>query len=640
MKRILLGVFGAAALLIALSMAFSFYSSVLVDYSLENLENALALSGKPTEAATPLIRNVYKRVLEDISIEEAAEARPDIRNLVLLDLASRSLAEGEMRAGQVRAKLYVTEIFRDRKARQGLALRLLADTVQSLHRFRELFYSLANYVRSKWFPELALEEAQNYSRVFLLTEADGRLQEGKWDEAARLYRRYLDTFPEHSERGFVFLSLAQVHLRQQNFNEARNVLDHVRKDYAGTEQAQIALSLLQKLDAVRSRESLVRQLKRLIPTEIDPSTQARLKLQLALTYISLYEFEKAEETLKKLAASEPVETQVKARFYLGWLYKLTSQFTEGETVLLELIDHPQLTGEFSLGLHAQLADIYYHKRDAAKALRQLEIVAEKSATALVERKAQRESWAALAELEKANIHYFDLKDPVAGSESLDRLAGLVSGPFDVGELQTEIDQATRMDLRVRAFEALLHGHVELAYDLFQKNLGLYPQDAWTLSGLATIYLLFAEWDTARRYAVKGYEAKTDEYTSSVLAFVSTHVRDYEKAILHYRESAGLNDAYVPAQFNLALVYLETKEYQKALELLSHLSESVGIGRGYLHSKILNNMGYAHWGLGERTVARDRFQEALAMTPDYALAQHNLQQLALGEKPEAAPALKG
>ena len=148
-------------------------------------------------------------------------------------------------------------------------------------------------------------------------------------------------------------------------------------------------------------------------------------------------------------------------------------------------------------------------------------------------------------------------------------------------------------------------------------------------------MLLSDLDHAQAYAEKGYRLGNDEYTTSVAAYVQSLRGEHERAAALYREAVEKNPGYIPARFNLAVEYLEGKKYREGLDILTELDRTFGDVKDLMRSKILNNMGYALWWLGDRDQAADRFRQALAVTPDFPDAKKNLELISLGRSPETA-----
>ena len=138
-----------------------------------------------------------------------------------------------------------------------------------------------------------------------------------------------------------------------------------------------------------------------------------------------------------------------------------------------------------------------------------------------------------------------------------------------------------------------------------------------------MYVLLGDLNTAVEYAEKSYRLGEDEYTSSALGYVYGLGGRYQEAVAVYRRAAQSGGDYLPAKFNLAWMYLKLGEYSQAFEIFKKLTTD-GIRLSYVtRAKILNNMGYAVWKMGNRKQAADYFSQALKANPGFKIAEKNL-----------------
>lgn len=239
----------------------------------------------------------------------------------------------------------------------------------------------------------------------------------------------------------------------------------------------------------------------------------------------------------------------------------------------------------------------------------------------------------MGEAEKANIHLLDLGNPRGADDNLAALESSAVEGDQVRRLRRGLSQAATHNLRDQAFAALQNGRIHSAFDMFRRNMELFPRDGWTLSGLATTYLLLADMDIAVKYAAQGYRFKADEYTASVLAYIKSFQNESDEAVGFYNEAIHHSESYAPAQFNLGCLYLESKEYAKAIRIFDKLLARVNPKDRFLRGKIYNNLGYASWFLGESEKATQYFNHAVDESPDAILARHNLEAAQVSKPPE-------
>ncbi len=619
-------------ILACLGAAFSLYAHFLVDYSLENLAFAISVTQKDPGMIPQSHQMVYESMVEDLILEEAAQTDVDFKSLVLLELASRSLDEAVERAGHVRGKIYLTEAMKDKANDRSRLLRTTDIGYNFLRRAYETFFSVIRYFKALIFKKD--EQPVELSSILLLSQAEEMEKVWDFDKAADLYKKYIKAYPDRPDTAFVIISLGRVLIKQKKWDEAAEWLRKVRRDYTGEEGGMVAQGLLNKIDTYKSREKEVARLEELLTLHQNTPLEESLQFRLGLTYLSIYSLNEAQGLFRKLKDASDNDIRQKAKFYLGWIYKLQSQYDRSAEVMLALLDEQTIAREMRLGLEAQLADIYYQKRDIETSLEYYEMLSGEARAGIIERKAAMEAWVGLSEIEQGVVHTFNRGNPVEGSTHLLR-AGELASAQDLKLLQEQIDEDRGNNLRELAFKKLKAGQVSLAWELFKKYLVMNPEDAWTHSGLSTIHVLISDIRAAYDYAALGHQYQQDEYTTAVFAYVHGLLERYEESIELYEEAYAINKDYVSAHYNLAVMYMRTEQYEPALEHFELLEKQFKETktRNTMLSKILNNMGFTLWQLERREEAIKRFEQAIEVTPTFVDAKRNLDDIAMGTPPQ-------
>lgn len=604
-------------------MAFFLYSNFILDYSLEDLAIAVQGTENDYEQTSPLVHKVYQRHVNEMAMEEAASEETDFRNLVLLELASRSFGEFVDRAGYVRARFYLNLVSKSKIPKRNSFLRALDAIFRETNRLYQSIFRLLSYIQKRFFPKLPeMKEPYEYSSILLLNQAEEKEKNWQLDEAAELYRKYLKNYLSRPDRAYVAISLAHILIRQKKNHEAERLLRNVEVAFAGQEEGKMASSLLRKLDSMKKREILIYQLQREIPAFKGTPRGDQFEFKLALAYLSTYRFTQAETYFRELENSRDEEIRQKAKFYRAWMLKLSTEFGEGEKMILDLMQDPEIDRELGLGLQAELADIYYQQKNVDEALKIYESLSRTGEEGELSHLAAQEAWVALAEIEQANI-YFDKEDSIRGNFHLEKAKQQFPHNVWMQQLGKAYKEVSEINLLSRAFRALRQRNIHLAYDLFKRNLLRHPRDAWTHSGVATVYVLLGELNEAENYASKGFELKRDEYTSSVLAYVEGFLLHFDLSIQHYLAALNLERGYIPARYNLACGYLKAGQFSEAHELLNGLEAEFDRVRNVMRSKILNNQGYALWSMGSKEKAREYFRQSMTITPGFPDAKRNL-----------------
>jgi len=642
LRRLLKWVLIGCIILGSFGLAFSLYAHFLVDYSLENLAFAISITGTDPGTLPQANRMVYDSIVADLTLEEATQPDVDFKTLVLLELASRSLDEAVERAGHQRGKIYLTEAKKNREGKRHQILNVTDRAYRVLRRIYESFFSVYNYFKRLIFK--TGDQPVELSSILLLSRAEEMEKTWQFDEAAELYKKYIKAYPDRSDRAFVMISLARVLIKQRKWEEARDWLNQVRKDFTGEEGGTIARNLLSKIDTFKNREKEIESLEELILVHQDTPLAAKLQFRLGLAYLSIYSLNQAQQSFRKLKEAEDDDTRQKSKFYLGWIYKLQSQYDRSAELMLSLLDEATIQREMRLGLEAQLADIYYQKRDIETSLEYYEMLSSEAQEGILERKAAMEAWVGLSEMEQGIVHTFNQGNIAEGGNHLLRAGNFIGQGGDLKQLQQEIQESLDINLRDLAFKKPKSRQVSLALELFKKYLTMYPEDAWTHSGLATIWLLGADMRRAYDYAMLGRQYEEDEYTLAVLGYVHGFLEEYEDSISLYKQSQAINDDYVQPHYNLAVMLMRTEQYEEALEhyLLLNKQFKKTNTKNTLLSKILNNSGYTLWQLDRKEEAIKYIEESLLVTPTFVDAKKNLEDIAMGAAPQstAPPQLLG
>lgn len=131
--------------------------------------------------------------------------------------------------------------------------------------------------------------------------------------------------------------------------------------------------------------------------------------------------------------------------------------------------------------------------------------------------------------------------------------------------------------------------------------------------------------TAAKYYRRAISLNPDHAQAHYnLAALYEDMRNYDKAVEGYEQAIGADDKFSFAYNNLARLYiLQHKDYAGALKILDlafnssySIEEPIRTG---LHYSILKNRGWAHLGLGLTDLAEEDLKSAIALRPDGAAA---------------------
>lgn len=638
MKFFIRGLFLFAIVIGLLLGFFSLYAHFLMDYSLDSLTYVSSAARQNSQSDVKLSnasQNVYRAMIEDMALEEAAQDDLDMQNLVLLDLASRSLDEAQYRAGYARANVYLDQVLETKKPERSAVLLLMDRMTKSFfeaaHSVQRFFVYLSQRLFKK---ESAKEkvELEEYASALLLNQAQEREHQGLRKDAEERYKKFLELYPSHPERAFAAVSLGNILIKERKSAEAVKFLKKIQAEFSGRSENRLIAKLLRRAETVQAKQLLIEQLKKQMLQEKDSSARQAIFLRLGVAYMATHQMQKAEAIFSKLQGVKDPKIRQKAGFYLGWIYKAANDYDKSAGVFSQLLAESELDAELELGVRAQLADALYKKGDVKNSEAQYQAISIKADAVQNDPSAKksgaRSAWRAFSELELVNIYSFDLKDQRGVREHLDKLINLAESGVDYRALELTLKRSGKISLRDLGFQALVEKRVTRALDFFTKYLSEYPDDALTMSGLATVYVLMGDLESARTYAQKGYERQVTEYSMLMLGYVESLMGNYKGAIQRYRQVLSSNPSSTSAGFNLAYVYLMASEYQKALDIMEPLEKQMaGIpDKKFMRAKTLNNIGYCYWAMGNTAKDAEFFRKALEVSPGFDIAKKNLEEL--------------
>lgn len=620
MPRLVAGILFTSALIIILAFSFVLYAQFALDYSLENLK--LALEATEKEHPSEVDNRAYRSSLESLVLEEISHKDADLETVILLEHAARSIREAVERSGYTRAGVYIAQVLKEKSPQRGLLLRV-TDAV--FHFFRSLLEQLRNLVDYLWKRVRAVPQTPSLPGMGILILGEAERMEKSWklQEAERYYREFLDRYGDRSERGFVKISLAHVLVKMRRFDEAKEILEEVERDFPGTREEALAASLGLRISAIQKRLMLLPKLENWVKSEPDRLFSEEGGLELALSYLATYQVDRALSVLEKLSETKDPRVRAKAIFYQAWVHKWQGDLDRGKELFQLLDKEPQLEEGLALAATAQLAEVHYEKKEYRQAAEQYE---------LVSRRAAGEAWRALAELQQSEIYLFGIGNAELARQHLEELrAVLPAASSDILLAIKQTEEALERGLREEGFGALAQGRMEIASEIFKNYLKKFPRDGIAHSGLASIYLIRGLLDEAVEEAETGYGYVRDEYTATVLGYVYEKRGALADAERYYRIGLEIKPSYLTARFNLAWVYFMTDRVNEADQLLGELEKLKPEPAPMTRAKILNNRGCTLWVLGKARAAALRFEQALKVSPDFSEAKANLA-LTSGERP--------
>jgi tetratricopeptide (TPR) repeat protein len=611
----------ACVLLVALGISYTLYSYFLVDYSLENLELALSVSDKAADKSR-MERKAYRSLIDDMVVEEAVSGLEDSQNMALLEIASRSFDETIEKAGGARAHLYLSQTLASKRNLRHFLLRMLDKLYEWGTRLRNQLARIFQYFGKVIHG--GPDEIVSTSGELFLARAEEKEKAWKLEEAAELYRKFLSAFPRYPDRPYVVISLVNVLMKQHKYTESERLLKELMLSSMDQEVYRLAAGLTERLRTFRRLNAKIENLKdRLLDVEGKPEEEG-IRFQLGMLCLRTYALAEAQSYFHSVSQSRHASIRSKSKFYEAWILKLQAQYDQGEELLTQLLQDESLDRDFQMGLAAQLADIFYQTGELSQALEYYEKILKKSEEEPNE--VIREGWQSLSDAESAVIYYFDLHDVERGQKHLRHLGQIFPEYGKFLDLKSAVEYGSRVELRDLAFIQLKRGRLMDALELFKKKLKKDDKDAWSYSGMGSVYALLGDLNTALSHAEKGYGLTADEYTASLCGYIETYRKNQVKAMRYYRQAIerAPNGDYIPAQYNLSSLLLKRGRFAEGLERAESLNRLFANHPNRMASKILNNAGYALGHLGRPGEAIERFLRALDITPEFEDAKTNLQ----------------
>ncbi|MCB9800109.1 MAG: tetratricopeptide repeat protein [Candidatus Omnitrophica bacterium] len=614
----------AAGIVVIAGVIFTFYARFLVDYSLESLQIAQSISTSETNDRneTPL-GGTYQHLMQNLLLEEASREDIDLKELSLLEMAARNKTGINKSDEKMRVDFYLDELQRIKKVDRGFFLQG-SDTFYRIgNRMRRSFFTFLRYLKT--LVNKPAEESVNVTASILISQAELSEKRGDFEKAVQLYEQYLTKYADTREAGAVSLNLANILIKQKQWADAQKVLKDVSLNFAGGQEGDMALSLFRRVEFLKRKYEDIKNLNQSLEKDIPRKQRDSIIFRLGLNYLSLEQLQEAKMQFEQLRNSaSDNQLRQRSKFYLGWIYKLTQDYDTSAQILKELLNDQTIENDMRMALEAQLADVYYQKRDTSASLEYYESLSEEARDRMASDAAQK-AWVGLAEMEQSFISV-NLGDGVTVSGGAERPS------ISSAEVLEGADAVIIADTQESAFRRLQEGEVAQAMNLFEKNLKKYPDDAVSHAGMAVSYVLMTDLKNAEASGRKAYQLKKSEYTASVLAYVTSYMGDKDRAIQLYQEALSLQPEYSVARFNIAVLFLQKKNYEAALRQLKVLDKKFEGAKSRTRSKVLNNMGYALWWIGHYDESVERFKQALEITPDFSDAAENLEKVNAGYKP--------
>ena len=203
---------------------FSAYTHLLVDYSLENLHAAIAVTESKTPGASALTNHVYGSLVEDLAVREATKGEgTSFKDFALLQMASRSFEEAASRGGYQQARVYLDTLVKERTGKRSAFLRFSDSINTSAVQLVRSVKGISHYFQKNLAKKAKKKESSDYATEVILSQAQIQERLGNFTEATAIYRKFISENPGHPNRGMASITLANILIKQGRNLEAQKI---------------------------------------------------------------------------------------------------------------------------------------------------------------------------------------------------------------------------------------------------------------------------------------------------------------------------------------------------------------------------------------------------------------------------------
>lgn len=600
-NRLMGGFMKPVTVLFFLVAFFVFYNAYLVDKSLEILnvsleETANAQSATSVEAVSILLKSA---LLNEVS-------RPDLNlnSVTAIDMAS-TMADESRSFRQLKSSEAVIQQVVDQK---NDARFFLLQWLDRLNREAQRFFRFVEKMVFRLIKGIA-EKPEPTVRYDLVRQAKEFEKSGSLDEAKKVYVDFIDLNQKAEGIGLMKIRLAFIEMKLGQYGEARKRLAEITPS-SNTTEIKVAENLkyqVQKLEKLQKERS---EFTERLPEITDPKELQQAYFQLGRMSTELYDLKGSQEAFKKVIDLSPgSELAEKARFSLGFAYKMASQIKESESMFAALIQ-TAANSDYQTASAIQMASTKKMAGDFAGATQILERVA-KSAT--------DKATAMLSQFGAGYIYLYNLNDTKKSQEALERAKQLAASLKNVRII--EVQKFETVPLREYAFELFEQGKFPQAKDAFLTVLKADKDDAWSHSGLGLIYELEGDRKKGYELVSKGHRLQPDFYTTAAAAYLEEKMGHLDEAVELNKKSIAANSDYLYPYYNLGHVYMTQGRYDLAINILKKGRE-LAVKLSKKIPLLQTNLGYSYFHQQELDKAIEMFDEAIKTDPNLVDAWYN------------------
>jgi superkiller protein 3 len=560
-----------------------------VDHSLDNLRLALV---QTASAQTLEETQSAKSIIDYALISEITAYKMDAGNLAGLTHTRNIMTKGKSETQVKDMESALKEIIQRREKERGIIL-------TSIDKFIDLLKNIENRLERTFI--VKKPKIKIMVDTSLLDEAKAAEDSHNLPQAIESYKLFIASYPEYENIDDIRLRLAYCYEKAKDYPEAQKLYERITKISAGTKEALIAKASLVKLKDIQGLFIKIEQLTARIKLLKTTADLQDTYYQLGAIYTKLMDLPAAQESYKKVVELDPhTELALKAKFNLGWVYKLENKIEESSNIFQEIASESPKS-ELAANSKFQVADNLKMQNRYEEALNLYKQMSGEYKDKAIAREAQ---------FQAGYTYLYDLKNPDAAKGEFDKVSP---------NLAKKIIKDMGLEDRLKGYDLLKAKSYTGAMGKFKTALGLNPKDTAAYVGISRVQEAMGNLEQAIETAEKASQVNPrDEYIFATLGDLYYKKNKYSEAINAYRRAVEIRGDYVEVLYNLGFLYAVTEQYDGAIEALEKAAK---IMPSYI--EVYNNLGVAYWNKGRAEEAIVAYEVALKLKPDYLDALRNL-----------------
>jgi tetratricopeptide (TPR) repeat protein len=335
------------------ALLFYAYNMFLVDNSLNNLRFAIAQTAASYDTGD---LDGLDIIMTIAIIEEIEPIKMDSQNIMNLEFARNIAVSGKAFQQLDHVKMALESVVKNREKNRAWILAVADKATAWLKR------NLGRVIRFPRREEQGTGTVDLVGRT-LFQKAREAERAANMTEAAGLYERLLNDYPDSEKASLVALRLGYVYHRMGLLDKAEAMYRKIRSKYFFKKEAEIAGILLRHLlkspDISNRLNSIIAELA-YMPAG---STEERQTLyyEIGMISLGLFNFEEAEKFFNRASKIDPdSELGLKAYFNRAWVRKDTGAYQDSLSDLMRL--KGRVTRDaFGADVAFQIADIYHRE---------------------------------------------------------------------------------------------------------------------------------------------------------------------------------------------------------------------------------------------------------------------------------------